>query len=706
MKFAFNRNRRKQRKNIEPKPNQNSMADFGSELIDQRLSNEVIQNINQGIAITDSRGRVIKVNKRFMEMTGYSEEELIGVNFTKINQFNYPKEFFKNIIRVIQEKGKWQGEVLHRRRDGKVIPEYLTIYPVKNEQGKVIHFFGFFIDLKDIKEKEKALWEAKSQFQTIVEYSPLGIIVCNSQGIIKLWNWQAEKILGYDRSLVLEHHIQHFIPDFSDLLPSDEYDKDFDSKQMEIKTTSQDGKKKILQISCAPIRKQNNKLNGFQILFNDMTEYKEAQWHIEYLKNHDENTGLYNFDYFYTYITNCLKGNPDQKFTMLLMDIDRFEQINNKFGTRFGDKIIEEAGRKIKEAVGNDGIVSKLKGDEFGCFIRNIQQEDEVIELARKIFANLYEPLIVEGQPVHITLSMGISIYPNDGQSFEQLSKSVNLALSRAKVERNVFKLYDQTMHDDSNHFYYENELHKALKESKLTVHYQPQIDFSTNEVYGVEALLRWYHPVEGNIPPSLFIPLAEDSGLIVSLTEYMIHRVCQDYLNWCREGVKLPALSINLSAKQFFKNDFVDDLIDILNIYNIPKDILHIEITESVAMDIKNSLDNFKKLKEHGIKISIDDFGTGYSSLKYLQELPIDFVKIDKSFVSMITDGNTSMVDFIIHIASVSGMKVVGEGVETEEQNVYLKSHGCTIGQGYYYSEPINSVELMDKLKKRVTSN
>ncbi|MBB6453489.1 diguanylate cyclase (GGDEF)-like protein/PAS domain S-box-containing protein [Salirhabdus euzebyi] len=623
---------------------ENRMEDF--------LANEVLQNIKQGIAITDYRGTLLKVNKAFADMTGHKEHELIGSNFVHLKHFLYPQEFFKDIIRIVQKNGKWQGEILNKREDGQVVPEYLTIYQVLNELGKVIYYFGIFVELKEIKEKEKALWDTNNRLQAIFEDSPLGIIVCDLNGNVEFWNRQAEKILKHQRENVINQSISNVLPHFAcqyshhqELITA--YKKD----QNIINTYSANGEEKTLQLTCTPLHKQDNELSGFQMTFTDITDFMEAERHIEYLKKFDRNTGLYNYDYFYQYISNQIEEKPEQEKAVMLMDVDRFGVINKKFGNRFGDKAIEEVGKKIHQVVGSQGIVSKLKGDEFGVFL-DLNNKQEALDLAKAIFTSLYDPLIVDGQPVHITLSIGIGMYPNDGFNFDQISKAASLALSRAKRERNVYKLYDASMHDDSNHFYYENELHKALKKNELNVHYQPQIDLKTNELFGVEALVRWEHGENGNIPPNIFIPIAEESGLIAPLTSFVIHRVCQDYLLWKKNGFDMPAIAINISAKQFFKKDFAIKLIDILNHYHIPKDIIHLEITESVVMDIENSMDKFHVLKQHGIKISIDDFGTGYSSLKYLQELPIDYVKIDKAFIRKILENNMSMVDFIIHIA------------------------------------------------------
>lgn len=669
------------------------------EKMDEQIANQVIQNINQGIVITDNRGRITKANKRFLKLAGYEGKDLIGTNFLKLNYLDYDKNFLRNIILVLQEKGKWQGEVITKASDGSVIPELLSIYPVKREDGKITNYFGIFIDLKEIKDKEQALWEAKNQLQTIIEYSPLGIIACHKDGSIHLWNKKAENILGYRQSEVIGERIQKYIPNFAVPLHFENNERDIYVEGNEILTFTSTGEQKILDITCSPIYNQEEEVNGFQLIFSDVTDYKEAKRRVEYFKYYDQSTGLYNHDYFYHSVHSFLENNPNEKSAVIVIDIDRFHTINKKFGSRFADKIIKEAGNRIKAAVRQKGIVSSLKGDEFGCFIEGIKDEEEVIQVCRKIFNNFHEPLMVNGQPIHISVSMGISIYPDDGDNYEQLSITANLALSQAKKERNAFRLYDKTLHED-DHFFYENELFKALKEEKLEVHYQPQVDLQTKKIFGVEALLRWNHPKEGYISPGVFIPIAEESGLIGPITDFVIHRVCKDYNEWKKLNLNVPSISINFSASQFYNEDFVNQFMEILNQYNVPKEVIHIEITETVAMDITNSLDNLNKLKEQGIKISIDDFGTGYSSLKYLQELPIDFLKIDKSFIRMISEGKTSMVDFIIQIAKASGMKVVGEGVESEGEDIYLKKRGCTIGQGFYYSRPLAPKKLIRQLQ------
>lgn len=663
---------------------------------ERHLSNEVFARIPQGLVIADAKGRILKVNESFARMTGFKQEELIGKRYYRVKHVQQTDVPFREIARTVIRKGKWQGEIVTLNKEGIETPEYLTVHQIQNQEGEVLYYFGIFMDLTELKEKEKALFETKDQLHSIVEHSPLAIVVCNRNGYVQFYNQKAEQILHYSKEQAIGRKIKEVIPGVDQELRQHSEDpyQLYKGFRCELDTHIPDGEKRILEMSFSPLHKQNGELNGIQMIFSDITEHYQAQRHIEYLRKFDLNTGLYNYDIFHEEVRDYLERYPEESCAFLFIDLDRFQLINDKYGIYFGDQVVREVAQRLKQSLDKRGIVGRLKGDEFAVFLQNVKDEKNVQNMAREIFDQFTEPFMIKNQPIHLTISMGISVYPHDGQELEELEKNANLAVTRAKKERNAFRFFDDSMNEDVDQFDFEYELHQAIREEELMVYYQPQIKLDTGELWGVEALLRWKHPEKGFVSPEIFIPIAEETGLIVPLTNFVLKKVCEDILYWKEHHMDIPSISINLSAKQFFHENLVKEFTDILKEYQVSNDRIHIEITESVAMDIGQSMEKLKQLQELGFKISIDDFGTGYSSLKYLKELPIDYIKIDRTFISQIEE-DASMVDAILHLASLCQLEAVGEGIETESQREYLKHAGCSIGQGYYFSKPVPRDEI-----------
>jgi diguanylate cyclase (GGDEF)-like protein len=413
----------------------------------------------------------------------------------------------------------------------------------------------------------------------------------------------------------------------------------------------------------------------------------------------DQLTGLLNRKYLRNIAANYFIG--ENKF-VLFIDLDRFKIINDTLGHRTGDIVIRMAAARLRRRVEQQDTLVRLSGDEFIIIFNNQNDARSVKSFAEGLILTLSEPYLIDANELFISASIGISQSPEDGEEFDELLKKADIAMYQAKVKgKNRFVFYTEEMNSRiTEQSELEKDLRHALVKGELYIHYQPRIDLSTNEIIGMEALVRWQHPKHGNIPPSKFIPVAEDSGLIVDLGEWVLRSACLDNKKLQEEGFPPLLLSVNISAKQF-QPDLVVLVTSILQETGLPHQQLELEITESLLLQgMDDSVLILKTLQDLGIRISIDDFGTGYSSLSYLQSLPVNYLKIDRSFINNIAK-NPAITNAIITLGHSLNLKIVAEGIETGEQDLLLQSQRCDYAQGYLYCKPLPLEEIKTYLRK-----
>jgi diguanylate cyclase (GGDEF)-like protein len=384
----------------------------------------------------------------------------------------------------------------------------------------------------------------------------------------------------------------------------------------------------------------------------------------------------------------------------LFIDLDRFKIINDTKGHSTGDVILKEVAKRLQNTVQKEGMVSRQGGDEFIILIENTNKENATL-IAQRILDEFLIPLEVKDQEFFITPSIGISIYPTDGNDEETLIKNADTAMYVAKGHgKNKFQYYAANLNVNSIQMMeLENGLRKALEQNQLVLHYQPQVELTTGNIVGIEALLRWQHPKLGLISPSTFIPLAEETGLIVPIGEWVLKTACKQNKAWQDAGVQSVPIAVNISVRQLQEDHFVDYVVNVLDQAGLNPKYLELEITESIMQNIDESMIILNQLKEYGVNLSIDDFGTGYSSLSYLRHLPIDKIKIDKSFVDDILYHTTQgvMARTIIDMGNHLQFSVIAEGIEQKEQVEFLQQNECNIGQGYFFSRPL-TVDQMEE--------
>ncbi|MEW6117501.1 MAG: EAL domain-containing protein [Nitrospirota bacterium] len=440
------------------------------------------------------------------------------------------------------------------------------------------------------------------------------------------------------------------------------------------------------------------------VLFNDITERKRIEEEIKHMAHHDALTGLPNRRLFIDIITFALAEarRHKKRLALLFLDLDRFKEVNDTLGHEAGDELLKHVSVRLKAVIRRTDTIARIGGDEFNIVLTDIARGEDAGDVARKIVESFQKPFSIAGKELHITTSIGISIYPDDTDDIDILFRCSDMAMYHAKeTGRNTYQFYNPAINTRSlERMRLEGMLRRTIEGGELVVYYQPQVSIETRQMICAEALVRWRHPEQGMLDPKHFIPLAEETGIIAAIDEWVLRTACTQCREWQESGIPGMCVTVNLSAEQFQKTDLVERISLILKETGLEPNRLDLEITESTAMkSLEQTIHNMNRLAEIGVRISIDDFGTGYSSLSYLKKLPIQKLKIDQSFVRDIaTDpDDRAIISAVTAVAQNMKLRVIAEGVETEEQFEFLKSIGCQEIQGFFFSKPLPADEFRE---------
>jgi diguanylate cyclase (GGDEF)-like protein/PAS domain S-box-containing protein len=481
-----------------------------------------------------------------------------------------------------------------------------------------------------------------------------------------------------------------------------------------------DGSERIVHAHGEPTLNETGKVLRFAGTLQDITERRRAEEQIRYLAFFDSLTGLPNRQWFKEMFSHAQTRatRADARMAILCLGIDRFKLINDTLGHSVGDKLLQEVAHRLKSCMrGSDPVavdmetdvtndLARLGGDEFTVLVDDVSQVQDIVNLARRILATMIPPFSFDGHEITVSASIGIAVYPNDGTDFDNLLKNADSAMYYAKDQgRSNFQFYAQSMNASAlERLSLETRLRKALEREEFELHYQPKVDLKTGRISGVEALIRWRDPDLGLISPGRFIPVAEETGLIIPIGEWALRTACAQASMWHGAGFIDLSMAVNFSARQFRQQNISQLVRQVLTDTGLEPRYLELELTESILMhDDKALIDTLRELKEIGVVLSLDDFGTGYSSLSYLRRFPIDIVKIDQAFIRDLNDSvdNASLTKAIIAMARSLNMKTIAEGVETQDQLGFLSANQCDAIQGFYFSRAVPANELTAMLRE-----
>ncbi len=553
----------------------------------ERLIRKVFEYSNEGILITDGEQRITVANKTFLDMTGYQEEELLGLTPRDVFSQKYDEDFYMQIRKSLAQNGLWQGEIASYNKSGEEFLAYLTVTTIKDSFGNVINYIGMFFDV---------------------------------------------------------------------------------------------------------------------------TKLKEAQLQLAYMSNYDSLTGLKNRVSLRYNLESAIKMAEKNAYMVgiLYFDLDNFKEINDIFGHIVGDKILVQVAQRLKDEFENQDNLYRLEGDGFMVLIKNFALFGTLKQFVDKVFSIFKDEFILEDKTFTLTCSIGVSIYPSDGYDVDTLIKSADVAMYQSKkLGKNTYTLYSNDMTDTLlERVEIINDIRRGIKNNEFFLQYQPKINIKTDEIIGVEALVRWNHPKKGILYPDSFIPLAESNKLIIPLGKKILEMACKDIKHWMDTGVDLDKfkIAVNISAVQLTNDNLYQTVRDIIHKTGVLPKYLELEITEtSIMKDSLEAVKLFKKFRDLSISLSIDDFGTGYSSLSYLKKFSKCNIKIDRSFIADIPRDKDDMTitKTILGLGESMGLDVIAEGIETNEQKEFLLKEGCQQAQGYLYSKPLNIEDLEQRFLK-----
>ncbi|MFZ6847841.1 sensor domain-containing protein [Undibacterium sp. RuRC25W] len=678
------------------------------------LSALLVKQSPFSMLITDAQGEFKYCNASYLHRSGFTLEELIGRNVLwscgdTVLDLQYRAAFL-----ALTPGQYWHGDIQSYNKEGARFRERQVVSPLNDDVGRITHLVAVRQEISDelvshngvknrveLEEVEQALLLRE---QALVSSSN-GIMITRSDEddhSIVYVNPAFERITGYPASEVIGLEGRFLVRD--DLAQPDLEEirtalREKREGRALLRNYRKDGTQFWNELHISPVKDATGaSTTHFVSVINDVSERVNYQRELEYQATHDSLTGLANRNLLNDRITQAISWAKRQNFLvgLMLLDLDHFKLINDASGHGAGDEMLKQVAQRLTQCVRDTDTVARLGGDEFVIVLTDLQTTEDIDAIAAKILESLSRPIIINGHELFVTASIGISVYPRDGDHGEILLRYADIAMYRVKEHgRNSVRQFMPEMGLTAiSRLNMKSAMRRGLEHDEFVLYYQPKIDLVTQQVIGAEALVRWRHPQIGLVMPMEFIPLAEETGLILPLGEWVIAEACRQQVLWKQQrGLDLN-IAINMSSRQFREDDLADRVALIIQQTGAEPKNLTLELTESMVMqDVSGTLTALKALKSLGLSISLDDFGTGYSSLSYLRRFPIDELKIDKSFINDIhsNQDDAAIASAIVAMGLSLGLSVVAEGVETIEQITALKDMHCSQVQGYYFSKPLD---------------
>ncbi|MFD1739813.1 EAL domain-containing protein [Bacillus salitolerans] len=660
----------------------------------------------------DIESDAVLITKGVEELCGYKREDFIHNPTIWKNNIVHPED--REII-VQNEKIHLNGK--HTIYEYRIVQPNGSIrwvrdhgIPITDKNGNTVRVYGVLADITELKSTQQELLEKQEQIEAIIDSVDIIVWSYDYETNKTIYSASSKKIYGIDpkafdenpglwRQVVHPDDLKYVVNKHQELLAGHIISLEYRIIR------PNDGK--IRWINDRGIPKFNTRgevigINGVKV---DITKNKMADQKIRFMALHDTLTGLPNRNLLYDYLQNLLTNTEEmtnRKLAVAFIDLDRFKLVNDSLGHHYGDLLLNHAAFRLKQHISQEDMIARQGGDEFILILEN-KEKHEIDSILNQILHSFATPFHLEKEEVYISPSIGVSFYPKDGTDADTLIKNADSAMYYAKsVGKNNYKYFEASHPEHAiSSIKLDKHLRNAFKNNEFELFYQPYVDSHTGQIKGIEALIRWMNPKYGNVSPATFIPIAEETGLIVQLGEWVLRRACKEIKQWHEEGYPKVVLAVNVSIRQFNDDRFTTIVQSILEESRLEPHFLELEITETIMQNTAESMQIISKLKELGVKIAIDDFGTGYSSLSVLKDVSLDKLKIDRSFVVQIGSEKASIISTIIQLGKNLDLQVVAEGVETNAQHEFLREANCDFIQGYKVSKPAPLHVLKNLYKK-----
>ncbi len=686
-----------------------------SELTRQKnMFESVFRDAPDAMAVVDADDRIIMCNPALGRIFGRSGDQLIGVSpailYAGVDEYarhrRYLAEREGGRVNEKGELGPFLGRF--RRKGGEEFSGELVASSVKGADRRTLAMVLVIRDVTERERAEMALRASEARFRAVIDNAPVGIALKDRDGRVLMAGRQYEIWNGLGPGEALGKTVHDLLPgEQADLLAADEHRviASGEGTQREFDVHLADGRKHTFLSVKFPVPGHDGDVAAVGVVNTDITQRKRAEWELNAAQeqlirkaNYDDLTGLPNRILFLDRLSQSLLRARREKelVALLFIDLDHFKLVNDTLGHAAGDQLLRQTARRLTRCVREEDTVARLGGDEFTVILPGIDSGDDAVVMASKIVRKLNNPFTIDGQEVFATASIGITLYPADGEDAETIVKNADAAMYDAKENgRNNYRFYTRELNDKAVRMLrMETLLRRALERNELQLAFQPIVDARTGTTAGFEALVRWHSRELGAVPPEQFIALAEERGLIAPLGSWVLKTACRQFKE-LQAVAELPLfLAVNVSGRQFQGVKLLNLIAEALRESDLAPSCLELEITEGVLMqDLSETMETLKAITAMGIGLSIDDFGTGYSSLSYLKRFPFTSLKIDRSFVSDVTENpdDAALARAIINMAHSLSLQVIGEGVEKKDQLAFLLAEGCDLVQGFHFSRPMS---------------
>ena len=676
-----------------------------------RLHATALEEAANSVVLTDREAKILWVNPAFTRMTGYTTQEVLGQTPRILRSGLQGPRYYQELWNTITAGEVWRGQLINRRKNGSEYYEDMTIAPIRSSSGEITHYVAIKEDVTERHQAQQALAAAEQQYRGIFENSVLGLFRTTADGKFLSVNPALVKNVGYDSPEEFFAHVHSARDLYTDQRQRRELSRLIAAyglvRDFEIEVRARNGRHRTISLNARGIPDATTGEMMLEGSAQDVTDRKAAEARVEFLAFYDSLTGLPNRTAFQEQLDRTVEEAlvSGAHFSVLWLDLDNFKTINDSLGHSAGDLLLQKVAGRLRDCVGANDILARSEGDGFPLVLPDVADRASAAAAADRIRQKLTGEFIIEGHTLNITCSIGICLFPEHGTSSEILMKNADAAMYHAKDSgRNNCKFFTPELNDLAmERLAMETSLRVAMERDEFFLVYQPQVDLASGRITGAEALLRWRHPQWGLVPPKKFIPIAENSALIVPIGEWVLRTACRDARAWQLAGLPHITIAVNVSAIQMRHEHFLSSVKFILQETELEPQYLDVELTEGVLFaSSQKTLSLLLELSQMGVQLSIDDFGTGYSNLSYLKSLPVGKLKIDGSFVrNMTTDPHDETITAaVIAMGHSLNLQVLAEGAETAEQVALLRSQHCDEVQGYFYSKPLAAQDFRAKLK------